>query len=50
MIFDFDLTDAPERHISVYNAPGDINSSLIVSAPCGACTRLVSGLGAFILL
>ena len=35
MIFDFDLTDAPERRTSVYNAPGNINSSLIVSAPSG---------------
>ena len=33
MIFDFDLTDAPERRTSVYKAPGNINSSLIVSAP-----------------
>ena len=36
MIFDFDLTDAPERRTSVYNARGSINSSLIVSAPCEA--------------
>ena len=50
MILYFDLTDAPERRTSAYNAPGDINSSLIVSAPCGACTRLVSGLGAFIII
>lgn len=32
MILDFDLTDAPKRPISVYNAPGNINSSLIISA------------------
>ena len=35
MIFDFDLTDAPERHVSAYNAPGSINTKLIVSAPSG---------------
>ena len=50
MIFDFDLTDASERRTSVYNARGSINTNLIVSAPCGACTRLVSGLGAFIII
>ena len=50
MIFDFDLTDASERRISVYKAHGNINSSLIVSAPCRACTRLVDGLSAFIII
>ena len=50
MIFDFDLTDAPERRTSVYNARGSINTNLIVSAPCGAFSRLVSSLGAFIII
>lgn len=35
MILDFDLTNASKRHVSAYNAPGNINSSLIVSAPSG---------------
>ena len=48
MIFDFDLTDAPERHVSAYNAPGSINSSLTIKTPCRACTRLVDGLSVFI--
>ena len=30
MILDFDLTDASERPMSVYKAPGNINSSLSV--------------------
>ena len=50
MILDFDLTEAREGSVSVYNARGSINTNLIVSAPCGACTRLVNGLSAFILL
>ena len=50
MIFDFDLTDAPERRTSAYNALGSINTKLIVSAPCRACTRLVDGLSAFIII
>ena len=50
MILDFDLIDASERRISVYNAPGSINSNLIISAPCRACTRLVGDLSVFILL
>lgn len=50
MILDFDLADASERPASVYNALGDINSSLTVSAPCRACTRLVGDLSVFILL
>ena len=50
MILDFDLIDASERRTSVYNARGSINTNLIVSAPCGACTRLVSGLGVFIII
>ena len=48
MILDFDLTDAREGAINAYNAPGSINSNLIVSAPCRACTRLVDGLSVFI--
>ena len=36
MILDFDSTEAREGAISVYNARGSINSSLIVSAPCRA--------------
>lgn len=50
MILYFDLTDAREGAINAYNAPGSINTNLIVSAPCGACTRLVSGLGVFIII
>ena len=50
MIFDFDLTDAPERHISVYNARGSINTNLIVSASYRACTRLVGDLSVFIII
>ena len=49
MILDFDLTEAREGATSVYNAPGSINSSLIVSASCRACTRLVSDLSVFII-
>ena len=36
MILAFDLADAPEGAISVYKAPGSINTNLIVSAPYGA--------------
>ena len=35
MILDFDLTETRERPINAYNAPGSINSSLTISAPCG---------------
>ena len=48
MILYFNLTDAPERHVSAYNAPGSINSSLTIKTPCRACTRLVDGLSVFI--
>ena len=48
MILDFDSTDAPERHVSAYNARGSINSSLTIKTPCRACTRLVDGLSVFI--
>lgn len=50
MIFDFDLTDASKRRISAYNARGSINSSLTIKTPCRACTRLVDGLDAFIII
>ena len=32
MTLDFDLTDASERRISAYNAPGSINTNLSLSA------------------
>ena len=50
MILDFDLADAPERRINVHNVPGNINSSLIISAPCGAFWGLLSGLDVFIII
>lgn len=43
MILYFDPADASERPINAYNAPGSINSSPTISAPCRACTRLVDG-------
>ncbi len=50
MILDFDLTEAREGSVSVNKVPGNINSSLTVSAPCGAFSRLVSGLGVLIII
>ena len=50
MILDFDLADASERRISVYNARGSINTNLSLSASCRACTRLVDGLSVFIII
>lgn len=50
MILDFDPADASKRHISVNNAPGNINSSPIVSAPCGAFWRPVGGLDVLIII
>ena len=50
MILDFDLTEASERPVSVHNASGNINSSLIVSAPCRAFWRLVGGLDVLIII
>ena len=50
MILDFDLADASERRTSVYNAPGNINNNLIVSAPCEAFWRLLDGLDVFIII
>lgn len=50
MILDFDSAEAREGSVSAYNAPGNINTNLIVSAPCGAFSRLVGGLGVFIII
>ena len=50
MILYFDLADASERSVNAYKAPGSINSSLIVSAHCRACTRLVGDLSVFIII
>ena len=50
MILYFDLTEAREGSVNAYNALGSINSSLIVSAPCGAFWRLVGGLDVFIII
>ena len=46
----FDSADASERPMSVHNALGSINSKPIVSASCGACTRLLDGLDVFIII
>ena len=50
MILYFDSVEARESAMSVYKAPGNINTKLIISASCGAFWRLVCGLSAFILL
>lgn len=50
MILDFDLTDAREGFISVYNAYRSINTNLSLSAPCTAFWRLVGGLSVFIII
>ena len=50
MILDFDLAEASEGSVSVYKARGSINTNLIISAPCGACTRLVGDLSVFIII
>ena len=50
MILDFDLTDELKCSINAYKALGSINSSLIVSAPYRAFSRLVDGLGVLIII
>ena len=50
MILDFDTSEAREGSVSVYKAPGSINTNLIVSASCAAFSRPVSGLSIFIII
>ena len=50
MIFDFDTSETREKATSAYNALGSINTKLTVSASYRAFSRLLSGLGVFIII
>ena len=50
MILDFDLTEASERHISAYNALGNINSQPTIKASHRAFSGFVGGLDVFIII
>ena len=50
MILASDLAEAREGATSVNKSPGSINSSLTVSAPCGAFWRLLGDLSVFIII
>ena len=50
MILDFDTSEAQEGAISVYKAPGSINTKLSLSAPYMAFSRLLNDLSVFIII